>query len=288
MGPAGRRGVSKRARGDRRAFHVKIRRADRDSARSRRCRYSKKNVVDPEHILESVGRRRGPPGFRSSPIRRPSADVIWTEDGRTGRARSRAARLRSSRDGPRSISLRRAPALEAFGRRGARRFAGHAPDARRRRGGDRGAALQRRRGQDLRAGERPSRGGRAEGRRAPASDLGFALREALGVAGSADRTDDAASGRRSAGSRSAATAWSPKRLGRRSERDLLVEDTIVLPVQVNPARSAAHRRAARRRQGCRSRPPPWPTRTSSVRMEGTSPRARVIVVPQRIVNLSSP
>ena len=144
----------------------------------------------------------------------PDRDVIWTEEGVAGAYRfvQRIWRLvgewaEQKATPANARRQRREP-------RGAGAAQGRASRARRRRGRHQGPPLQRRRREDLRAGQRHRRRHRACRARTPCLAPGH--RRGARIAGPDDGADDAASGRGMLGDARPRAAWSPPGPGRKS------------------------------------------------------------------------
>ena len=101
--------------------------------------------------------------------------------------------------------------------------------------------------------------------------------------GAAVPPDDAASGRGMLGGARPPDAWSPPRPGRRSSPNLLVENTITLPVQIN-GKKRADVTVARDAGNADIEAAVLALDAVKRALDGKSPK-KVIVVPQRIVNV---
>ncbi|GGK34526.1 leucine--tRNA ligase [Salinarimonas ramus] len=262
--------------GERRAFHVKTDEPVTIGSIEKMSK-SKKNVIDPEHILESFGADAARWFVLSdSP---PERDVIWTEEGAQGAYRFVQRVWRLVNETP----------------------LGPADGARPETIGDDALALRKATHRTLAAVEEAIEGLRfnvavakiyelanavsgaaPKDGTAPTGDLGFALREALGalvqlVAPMMPHL--------------AEESW--RVLGREGfvadaawpavEADLLVEDTIVMPVQVN-GKKRADIAVPRDADNAAIEALALAHENVQRAMEGR-PVRKIIVVPQRIVNV---
>ena len=264
------------AEGERRAFHAKTGEPVTIGSIEKMSK-SKKNVVDPEHILESVGADAARWFVLSdSP---PERDVIWTEEGVQGASRFVQRVWRLVNETP--LASADAPRPAAFG--------------------DEALALRKATHRTLAAVEEAVEALRfnvavakiyelanaisaasPKGGDTPAPDLGFALREALGVlvqliAPMMPHLAEECWHALGRGGLVAEAAWPAL------ERDLLVEDTIVLPVQVN-GKKRADVTVPRDADNAAIEAAALALETVQRAIEGR-PVRKVIVVPQRIVNV---
>ncbi|WP_349369565.1 leucine--tRNA ligase [Salinarimonas sp.] len=264
------------AEGERRAFHVKTGEPVTIGSIEKMSK-SKKNVVDPEHILDSVGADAARWFVLSdSP---PERDVIWTEEGVQGAARFVQRVWRLVKETP--LDSPGAPRPADFG--------------------DDALALRKATHRTLAAVEEAVEALRfnvavakiyelanaisaaaPKGGDTPAPDLGFSLREALGVLVQliAPMMPHLAEESWSALGREGLVAEAPWPA---LERDLLVEDTIVLPVQVN-GKKRADVTVPRDADNAAIEAAALAIENVQRAIEGR-PVRKVIVVPQRIVNV---
>ncbi|MGJ3262165.1 MAG: leucine--tRNA ligase [Salinarimonas sp.] len=262
--------------GERRAFHVKTGEPVTIGSIEKMSK-SKKNVIDPEHILESFGADAARWFVLSdSP---PERDVIWTEEGAQGAYRFVQRVWRLVNETP--LDTPGAPRPVAFGEEAlAVRKSTHRTLA------AVGEAIEALRFNvavakiyEL-ANAVSAATPKADG--SPDPDLGFALREALGtlvqlVAPMMPHLAEECW--RALGSEGlvADAAWPEV------EPDLLVEDTIVLPVQVN-GKKRADVTVARDADRAAIEAAALAHENVQRAIEGR-PVRKVIVVPQRIVNV---
>ncbi|MGP9820305.1 leucine--tRNA ligase [Salinarimonas sp. NSM] len=266
--------------GERRAFHVKTGEPVTIGSIEKMSK-SKKNVIDPEHILDSFGADAARWFVLSdSP---PERDVIWTEEGAQGAYRFVQRVWRLVNETP--LGDRAAPRPETLGDDAmALRKATH-----------RTLAAVEEAIEGLRfnvavakiyelanaiSGAAPKEG--AKDGSAPAPDLALSMREALGVlvqlvAPMMPHLAEECWRVLGRDGFVADAAWPAV------ERDLLVEDTIVLPVQVNGKKRADI--AVARDAGTEAIEAAALAHENVQRAIEGRPVRKVIVVPQRIVNV---
>ena len=175
---------------------------------------SKRNTVDPDDIIGSYGADTARWFVLSdSP---PERDVIWTEAGVQGAYKQTQRLWRLTGEIARIVGEARPGGRFLLRQDGSGRQAHRPSRSGAHRGRNREPALQCLRGDDLRVRQRAERGDRRPWRSALCRRPPRRFRRSRRHAGAGVRADDAASGRRMLGHRSATRAWPRRRLGRKS------------------------------------------------------------------------
>ena len=251
------------------------------SARSRRCRSRSATPSTPTTSSAAYGADTARWFMLSdSP---PERDVIWTEEGVQGAWRFVQRLWRLVQEAADVAAAADRAAARQFQRAGAGAAQSRPPRAGACLGGHRAAALQRLRRPHLRVRQRVSGLAGHACETEPMADYRWARARGRRHPGPAVPPDDAAPGGGMLGRRSATRPLLPPSRGRELEPDLLVEDTITLPVQIN-GKKRGDVTVARNAPSAEIETAVLALDAVKRALDGKPPK-KVIVVPQRIVNV---